>query len=212
MTELTFTVLDVTAQAHGAVPILNARLRIDETTGTPVRAVALRAQVRIEPQKRRYTEDEGAGLQDLFGPRERWTSTLRSFMWLQATAMVQGFADTCEVDLALPCTYDFEVAASKYLHALGDDGVVPIEFLFSGTVFTKGDTGFNVAQVPWDRQASYDLPVSVWKQLIREHFPSTGWLRLDHETIEALAKFKSDRGLISLDEAVHHLLQREVSA
>ncbi len=73
---------------------------------------------------------------------------------MQCHTTVQGFTGSTEVDLALPCTYDFEVTGSSYLHALGD-GDVPLDFLFSGTVFTRGGTGFGVEQVPWDREARY---------------------------------------------------------
>ncbi|MBJ8348470.1 DUF6084 family protein [Antrihabitans sp. YC2-6] len=211
MTALSFDVLDVAPAAYAATPILNARLRIAETSGAQIHTLALRCQVRIDPHKRRYDDAEAEGLQDLFGPRERWSSTVRNFLWMHASAMVPGFTGSCEVDLPLPCTYDFEVGAAKYLHALQSKGV-PLEFLFSGTVFAKGETGFSVAQVPWDRQAAYDMPVSIWKDLVREHFPNTGWVRLDHETIAALAKFKSDNGMLSLDDAITHLLPKEVTA
>ena len=50
--------------------------------------------------------------------------------------MVPGFAGTTEVALPLECTYDFEVTAAKYLHALRD-GALPLQFLFSGTIFTS---------------------------------------------------------------------------
>ena len=210
MTALTFTVLDVAPQPYAAEPILNARLRIDEGTGATVHAIALRCQVRIQPHKRRYSEAEAEGLLDLFGPRDRWGSTLRNFLWLNASAMVQGFTGSCEVDLPMPCTYDFEVSASKYLHALEAGGLaVPLEFLFSGTVFTKSESGFSVGQVPWDREASYDMPVQAWKDLVAAHFPNSGWVRLDHETVATLARFKSERGLISLDDAVNLLVARE---
>ena len=55
--------------------------------------------------------------------------------------MVAGFAGETEVDLPVACTYDFEVAAAKYLHALGD-GEVPLLLLFSGTVFVARRAGF----------------------------------------------------------------------
>ena len=103
-------------------------------------AIALRCQVRIEPLRRGYSDEEAAGLLDLFGPRERWATTQHTFLWLHTTAMVQGFTGATQVDLPLECTYDFEVAASKYLHALRD-GTVPLLFLFSGTVFSKGSAG-----------------------------------------------------------------------
>ncbi|MBO0864685.1 MAG: hypothetical protein J2P16_06405, partial [Mycobacterium sp.] len=128
-----------------------------------------------------------------------------TFLWQQCTAMVPGFSDAAEVGLPLECTYDFEVTAAKYLHALRD-GVVPLQFLFSGTVFTAGQRGFSVQQVPWDCEDRYDLPVSVWQELIRQHYPNSGWVRLDHDTVGALAAYKSARGLLSLDDAVTELL------
>lgn len=209
MTQLAFTVVDVTPQQYAAAPLLDARLRIEEATGVAIHAIALRCQVRIEPHRRRYSDAEAEGLQDLFGPRERWSTTVRSFLWMHTSVMVPAFTGSCEIDLPLPCTYDFEVAAAKYLHALAADGV-PLEFLFSGTVFAKGENSFSVAQVPWDRHASYDMPVTVWRDLLHLHFPNSGWIRLENATISALAKYKSDRGLISLDDAVTHLLAKDV--
>ena len=58
--------------------------------------------------------------------------------------MVPGFTGTTQVAPAPECTYDFEVAAAKYLHALRD-GTIPLQFLFSGTVFGRGRAGFAVA-------------------------------------------------------------------
>ncbi|WP_027501463.1 DUF6084 family protein [Rhodococcus sp. UNC363MFTsu5.1] len=203
MTEVSFAVRGVAPEPYAASPILSARVGV--SADAPVHAIALRCQVRIEPHRRRYTEAEAAGLVDLFGGRERWSATQRSFVWMQCAAVVPGFAGTGEVTLPMPCTYDFEVAASKYLHAL-DEGTVPLVFLFSGTVFTKGTGGFGVQQIPWDREDHYDLPVSVWRDLIRMHFPNTGWVRLGRDTLEALAGYKSERGLVGLDEAVTELL------
>ena len=145
------------------------------------------------------------GLLDLFGERGRWPSTLKSFLWLQCSALVQGFTDSTEVDLPLPCTFDFEVAASKYLNAL-QEGTIPLELLFSGTVFTRGQTGFTVEQVPWDLEASYRLPVEAWRRLMDLHFPNTGWLRLDREVLASLARFKAVRGLTSWEATVEALL------
>jgi hypothetical protein len=205
MTDLTFTVVDLFSEPYAVAPQLTARLRIEEGSGAVVHAVALRAQVRIEVQRRAYSEQEEAGLQDLFGARERWRDTLRPFLWMQAGAMVQGFTTVTEVDLTLPVTYDFEVTGSKYLHAL-HDGVVPLRLLFSGTVFTRGTTGFGVEQVPWDREATYDLPVERWHELVSHHFPNTGWLRLDHDTMRALAHYRSAQGLTTWEATLESLL------
>ena len=207
MTDVTFAVVEVEPEPYAVTPILNARLGIAAVGEDPIHAIALRCQVRIEPMRRGYSEDEGAGLVDLFGPRERWATTMHTFQWMQTTAMIQGFTGATQVNLPLECTYDFEVAASKYLHALRD-GTVPLQFLFSGTVFVQGTRGFSVQQVPWDREDRHDMPVSVWRNLIDQHFPNTGWLRLNRDTVDALAGYRSAHGLLSHDEAITSLLAR----
>jgi Family of unknown function (DUF6084) len=205
MTEVTFAVVDVAPEPFAVTPILMARVGVAAVGDDPVHAIALRCQVRIDPLRRGYSDAEAEGLIDLFGPRERWATTQHTFLWQHASVMVPGFIDTTQVQLPLECTYDFEVAAGKYLHALRD-GAVPLQFLFSGTVFTQSDRGFAVTQVPWDREDRYDMPVSVWRDMIQQHYPNTGWLRLDHDTIGALAAYRSRRGLLSFDEAITSLL------
>ena len=206
-TGLTFTVLDVVPEPYAAVPILTARVSVSAPDDEPVHAIALRCQVRIEPLRRAYTDDEAAGLIDLFGPRERWARTQRTFLWQHCTAMVPGFTGNTTVALPLDCTYDFEVAAAKYLHALRD-GALPLQFLFSGTIF-KSERGFSVQQVPWDCEYRYDMPVAMWRDLIAQHYPNTGWVRLGHETMAALAAYKSAQGLLDLDHAVNSLLDAD---
>jgi hypothetical protein len=85
---------------------------------------------------------------------------------------------------------------------------VSVLLMFSGTVFTRGPAGFAVEQIPWDREARGELPVHVWRDLMRQHFPGTGWLRLEHETLARLAAYKAERGHISNDEALADLLSR----
>jgi hypothetical protein len=204
-TGVTFTVLEVVPEPYAAVPILTARISVTAPDHEPVHAIALRCQVRIEPLRRGYSDEEAVGLTDLFGPRERWATTQRTFLWQHSTAMVPAFVDATEMTLSLECTYDFEVAAAKYLHPLRD-GAVPLQFLFSGTVFMAGQRGFSVQQVSWDCEDRYDMPVPVWRELIRQHYPNTGWVRLPHDTVAALAAYKSTRGLLSIEDAVTALL------
>lgn len=203
----TFAVLEIAPQPYSVAPILSARLGIASLADEPVHAIALRAQVRIQPSRRRYSDEEGAGLTDLFGARERWRDTQRSFLWMHCATMVPGFSGGAEVDMPMPCTYDFEVTGSKYLHALRD-GSVPLLFLFSGTVFIKGSGGFAIQQIPWDREDTFDMPLSVWRELMAAHFPNTGWVRLHRDTLDALAAYKSGHGLLGFDDAVTRLLAR----
>jgi hypothetical protein len=207
MSELDFAVRDIIVEPYAAAPQLTAKLRVQETTGSVIHAIALRCQIQIEPQRRGYEPAETIGLVDQFGARDRWSSTLRPFLWMQCGVMVQGFSGTADVDLPLPVTYDFEVTASKYLHALRD-GSVPLALLFSGTVFTRGISGFGVEQVPWHKETRFSMPVGVWHALVDTYFPNSGWLRLDRDTMGALAHYKSGRGFTTWDEAVWSLLAR----
>jgi len=205
VSELEFVVLDVTPEPYAATPNLLFRLRIRETTGEPIHAIALRCQIRIEPQRRQYSDGEQEGLDDLFGGRERWRDTLKPFLWTHASTMVRGFTDSIELDLPVTCTYDFEVTAAKYLHALAD-GEVPLALLFSGTVFTRGATGFAVEQVPWHLEASYRMPVRVWRQLMDSYFPGGGWIRVDRDSLDALLRFRSGRALTTWEQTFAALL------
>jgi len=206
MSAYTFSVLDVTAEPYAASPQLTCRLRIEESTGRRVHAIALRCQVRIEPQRRRYEPAEQDALRGLFGTPERWGDTLKAFQWMQANATVQGFTGETETELALPCTYDLEVIGARYLHAL-DAGDVPLNLLFSGTIFTKGTTGFEVEQVPWACEARWRLPVRVWRDMIDAFFPNSGYLRVSGDVLKELAAFRARHDLISWDETLRHLLE-----
>jgi len=208
MSQYTFSVLNVFAEPYAATPQLTARVRIEESTGEVVHAIALRCQVRIEPQRRGYTESDEASLRALFGDRERWADTLRPFMWMQCSTTVQGFTGACEVDLPLPCTYDFDVVGSRYLHAIGE-GSVALSFLFSGTIFTKGLAGFGVEQVPWDCDTSYSMPISVWQQMMDFYFPNSGWLRLDRDVLATLSSYRAHYGLTTWEETLTRLLAHE---
>ena len=210
MTEVTFAVLEVAPEPYAVTPILMARVGVAAVGDEPIHAIALRCQVRIDPLRRPYSDAEADGLTDLFGPRERWAATQHTLLWQHCAVMVPGFSGATQVNLPLECTYDFEVASAKYLHALRD-GSLPLQFLFSGTIFVQGAKGFAVQQVPWDREDRYDMPVSIWRGLIAQHFPNTGWLRLSHDTIDALAAYRSSRGLLSFDDAIASLLPASTS-
>jgi len=206
MTALTFEVLGARAEAHAAVPTIALRLRVTESTGATVHASALRCQIRIEPQRRRYSREEESRLFELFGETPRWGDSLRPFQWTQVGTVLTAFTGSTEVDLAIECTYDFEVASSKYLHALAD-GEIPLLLLFSGTLFTKGEIGFAAEPVAWDQEASFRLPVSVWRDVMDLYFPNSGWLRVSRETLDALQRFKADRALPTWDQTIERLFK-----
>jgi hypothetical protein len=206
MPELVFDCLGAQPDRYAVGPTLLFRLRIAETTGAKVTAIALRCQLRIEPARRRYTPAEEGALEDLFGHPSRWGDTLKPLQLTYVTQMVPGFSGSVEVDLPVPCSYDLEVATGKYFAGL-DNGNIPLLLLFSGTVFSKGETGFSVQQVPWDKEERYPLPVAVWREMMDLYFPGSGWLRLPTDTLDALGRFKSRHTLLSFDDAIQRLLK-----
>jgi hypothetical protein len=190
-----------------AAPTISLQLHITETTGVAVHALALRSQIRIEPLRRRYDDTEADAMRDLFGERSRWGSTLKPLQLGFVNQMVPTFTGQTDVEVALPCSYDFDVAANKYLYAL-DNGEVPLLLLFSGTVFTAQGNGFSVSLVPWDREARYRLPVEVWKRTMQLHFPGTAWLRLGTPAFDALYRYRTAEQLTSWDDAIERLLKQ----
>jgi hypothetical protein len=203
---LSFEALGARAEPYAAVPTLLVRLRITEADGRPVHAVALRCQIMIEPQRRRYEPAEEEHLLELFGETPRWGDTLRPFLWTHVGMTVTGFTGSTEVDLPITCTYDFEVAAAKYLHALRG-GEVPLLLLFSGTVFGRGEAGFSAQPVAWHEEASFRLPVGVWRDVMDRYFPGGCWLRLRRDTLDALLRYKAERGILTWEETVEQLLK-----
>lgn len=201
MAELTFTCLDVQPERYAAAPTLLFRLRIDEAGGKRVRAIALRCQIRIEPARRGYGEQEGERLLELFGERGRWGDTVKPFQFANTSTVVASFTGGIEVDVTVPCSYDMEVTAGRYFHAL-EDGEVPFILLFSGTIFGDGQNGMWIEQVPWHAEARYKMPVAVWREMMDIHFPGSGWLQLRRDTIDALAEFRASRALPTWDDAV----------
>jgi hypothetical protein len=123
---------------------------------------------------------------------------------------VPAFAGSTVVELHVPCTYDFDVVASKYLDAL-DGGEVPLELLFSGTVFYLDRRALRVVQLPWDREARYSLPVAVWREALERAFPGTAWLRMRRDVFDRLQAYKASRALLTWDAALEELLERSGS-
>ena len=206
MPEFEFEVTGAYPDHAAAAPTVSLKLHIAESTGVTVHALALRTQIRIEPLRRRYDDSEADAMRDLFGERSRWGTTLKPLQLGFVNQMVPTFAGTVDLEVALPCSYDFDVAANKYLYAL-QDGEVPLLLLFSGTVFTAEGSGFSVSLIPWDREARFRLPVEAWKQAMDLHFPGTRWLRLGERSFDALHRYRTDQQLTSWDDAIDRLLK-----
>lgn len=204
MSELSFSVMGARPEPYAASPQLALRMRVAEATGVPVYAIALRAQVQIEPQRRRYGAGESERLVELFGGPERYGDTLKSMLWTHVSTTVVAFEGETEFDLVIPCSYDFEVAAHKYFSAL-EGGEIPIVVQLSGTVFERGNQGVVAGLVPWTCEAHYRLPVATWRATMDAFFPNSAWIRLDRVAFEQLYRFKRDGGFPTWEAAIARL-------
>jgi Family of unknown function (DUF6084) len=204
---LDFAVASAEAVQYAAAPTLAFELAIG--SDRPIRSLSLNVQLRIVPTRRGYDEDEKTRLAELFGTPDRWGETLRGFLWTNATLVVPSFTGSTRAQLTVPCTYDLEIAAAKYFHALAN-GDVPVELLFSGTAFYLADGGLlRTAQISWESEAQFALPVRVWKEAIENHFPGAAWIRLRRDVYDRLLAYKAGRTLPTWEAALEELLDRK---
>jgi hypothetical protein len=203
MPNLTFGVEAAEAIPFAASPTIAFRLRV---TSDAVQSIALRCQIQIEAQRRHYTSAERPGLRDLFGEPDRWSRTVRPLLWTHASVTVPEFSDSITVDVPVACTFDFNVAAAKYFHALQDDDV-PLVFQFSGTIFYASPDGtMQIGQIGWDKEARFHLPARVWREMMDVYYPNSVWLRLSRDAFDRLHEYKQSRGMATWEQAIESLL------
>lgn len=213
MPDLSFQVVNAEAVPYTAAPLLSFKLRIINADAVEkIQSVALRCQIQIESTHRKYDAREQEKLLDLFGAPERWSRTLRAMLWTHTSAAVKPFQGTTDVDLPVPCSFDFNVAAAKYFAAL-EDGEVPLNLMFSGTIFyeTAGG-GLQVEQISWDREAKYRLPVRVWKEMMDIYYPNSAWLCLRRDIFDRLSQYKMEQGIPTWEQALENLMSAAKSA
>jgi len=218
MPDLDFSVVGVEPLPFSASPSLVFKLNIaeagsnfgeirEEMEATPIAAIALRCQIRIEPTRRGYEPPEQEGLHDLFGQPHRWGDTLHSMLWTHLSLVTPPFEGQTIVDMPVPCTFDFNVAATKYFDALAG-GDVPLCFYFSGTIFhTDPEGSLTIEQISWEKEARFRLPVRVWRAMMDHYYPNGCWLNLHRDVFDRLARYKSRRCLTTWEQALETLLE-----
>jgi hypothetical protein len=203
--ELTIGIEGVAAAAQAVLPTLQFRARLRSTGRDPVRSVSLETHIRIATDRGSYCEEDQRRLADLFGGPVGVSRPRPSLLWARANTQVPEFAGETRVEIPVICTYDFEVVAARFLHAL-TGGEVPLEFWFSGAVFYGVDGQLRAWRLPPETEASFRMPVRVWRELMEQYFPGTAWLRLDRDVFEALTAYRAQRTLTSWTETVRSLL------
>lgn len=194
-----------------AVPTIAFQLGISNALpAEEVHTIALRCQVQIEVTRRGYTAPEQARMLDLFGHPDRWGQTLRNLLWTHTSLVVPGFQGTSTTtDMNVPCTFDFNVAATKYFDGLVA-GDIPLLLLFSGTVFyASPESDLRVAPISWELEARYKLPVQTWREMMDIYYPNSVWINLHKDVFERLYRYKMEHGIPTWERALEHMLQNE---
>ena len=207
MPDLDFSVESAESVSFAAAPTLSFKLKIRAANSDEkIQSIVLRCQIQLETTKRKYSATEQAQLFELFGEPERWGRTLKSMLWVHTSATVPPFQGETMIDLPVPCTFDFNIAATKYFAGL-EAGEVPLNLMFSGTIFFENeDGGLQVEQISWEKEAQFRLPVRVWREMMDHYYPNTAWLCLRRDVFDRLNRYKMDHAIPTWEQAIESLI------
>ena len=211
MPDLRIQVAAAKVVPFAAAPTIAFQLEIGNAVpDEEIHTIALRCQIQIEVTRRGYSSQEQSRLLDLFGHPDRWGQTLRNMLWTHTSVVVPGFEGTSTIiDMNVPCTFDFNVATTKYFDGL-DDGDIPLLLLFSGTVFYASPEGsLQVAPISWELEARYKLPLKMWREMMDIYYPNSVWINLHKDVFEQLYRYKVERGIPTLEQALEQMLGNE---
>lgn len=208
MPNLKFQIISSGVKQFAVMPTLTFKLQItNETENEEVYAAALKCQVMIEAVKRTYNEEAKDRLHELFGEPFRWDETLRSFFWTIINIPVPRFAGSTTIEIAIPCSEDQALAAGKYFYAVSE-GIIPLAFLFSGTLFYQDAVGnLQVTMIPWEKEARCKMPAVLWQEMMQLHFPNSRWLRVRKDIYDKLVRYKARSAFPTLEECLEAILE-----
>lgn len=204
---LTFDVTGAEPMRCAAVPALRFQLGISRAGGGPIRSITLTTEIRIAAARRRYRSEEADLLVELFGTPRQWATTMRPLPWARTTTAVAPFSESTVVELPVECSHDVGLAVTKYFHAVRDDEV-PLDFLFSGTLFYVGaDGGLGTAQISWSTDTTFRLPAELWHEATGSGSAGDSWLRLSQQSFERLYAYRSRHALPDWDTTINALVE-----
>src|SRR5581483_10937146 len=125
MPDLQFAVENAEALRFAASPHIVFKLKVSNTGPSRIHTIILKCQAQLDVVRRTYSKNEQQRLGDLFGDPGRWGETLRSMLWSNVNITLPSFEQTIAADLPVPCTFDFNVAATKYFYGI-ESGDVPV--------------------------------------------------------------------------------------
>jgi hypothetical protein len=204
--DLNFTIESANTLRFAASPHIGFKLHVTNESKHAIHTVILRCQIHIDVSQRRYAPQEQERLADLFGEPERWGQTMRSLLWTNVSVIVPSFKESVIVEVPVPCTFDFNVAATKYFAAIGD-GDFPVSCFFNGTIFYERDDGaLQAVQIPWEKEAAYRMPVGIWRDMMNAYYPNSVWLRMERNAFNQLQAYKVKHGIPTFEQAILHAI------
>ena len=61
--------------------------------------------------------------------------------------------------------------------------------------------------VAWHEDATFRLPVELWREMMDRYFPNGGWVTVSRPVLDSLARFKARRALATWDQTLEVLLK-----
>lgn len=212
MPDLSFKIERASAVAYAAAPTIGFELHISNGDRDKIQTAILRCQIMIETTRRSYGVRDQERLRDLFDAPGRWGQTLRTMLWTHVNFTLPSFTDATTFELQVPCSFDFNAAATKYFYGI-EEGAIPLCFQFSGTIFYENESGaWQIAPVSWSQEARFALPLKTWREMMDEYYPNSAWLSVRRDIFERLYQFKIDRGFATWEEVLEQLLPEAVRA
>ena len=190
-----------------ATPLLGFHIAVTNSKAEQaIFSVALRAQIQIEVTRRPYSAEDQERLRDLFGRPSVGVRRCAICCGSTPPRRYAPFTGSTTVELQVPCTFDFNIAATKYFHGI-ESGEIPLCFLFSGTVFyDAGDGAPQVAPISWSKEARFRLPAATWREMMETYYPNIAWLCLRRDVFERLHQYKIRNGMPTWEAAFERML------
>lgn len=206
MPDLDFQIETADVVSYAAVPMIAFSLRvINRAREQKINSVSLRSQIQIEATRRQYSPEDQKNLRDLFGEPQQWSRTLKSMLWTHVSSVVPAFVGETSVPVQVPCSFDFNVAATKYFYGV-HEGEIPLLFQFSGSVFyEEGDGAVSIAPISWDKEAKFRLPVGTWRKTMDLYYPNSAWLCLGRDAFNLLYQYKIRNGIPTWEKTIEKL-------
>jgi len=205
--DLRLTIEGVSADLNSIAPELRFSLRIEDGEPVKIQTILMYCQIHLDVPQRGYSAYEQRQLIELFGTRDQWGRTLRRMLWTNTNVIILGFTSSTTVDIRIPCSFDFNIASTKYFSAL-ESGEVPLTFYFNGTIFYFDEKGaLKATTIPWDTEARFQMPVQVWRDAMEQHYRNFAWLCLRKDVFEKLRQYKMSHGFATFEDAVEDAIR-----